>query len=129
MGKGNKNGRRTHAPAKPQTQRTDDAPAEETKVEATTVVKEGKALPGVLKVKPGMALRGARDLWYKVLLAHDGKPVAEFLAKCKETPPSLPKSGIAEKPSGWLKYFLRTQACVVEAPTAPATVTEAPAEA
>ena len=79
---------------------------------ATVVANAGTpaatSTPAVLAVKPGVALRGARSAWYAVLLAHNGKPAAEFLAACAANPPSLPKSGVAEKPQGWLGYFLRT---------------------
>lgn len=96
--------------------------------ETTTMVNAPTAVgkttkPGVLKVKQGMNFRGARAEWYKALLNYDGKPVADFLADTDQTPngkgkaPSLPKSGVAEKPSGWLGYFQRVGAAVVEVPT------------
>lgn len=93
------------------TEQADDAgeqAAEETQVQAETVVKDGKATPGILQVKTGVALRGARQAWYARLCEFNGKPVAEFLANTAEKPPSVPKSGNAEKPSGWLRYFQRT---------------------
>ena len=61
----------------------------------------------VLQVKAGCAFRGARAAWYATLLQHNGQPAAAYLAACKATPPSLPKSGVAEKPQGWLSWFLR----------------------
>jgi hypothetical protein len=76
------------------------------------------AAPGVLAVKPGVALRGARASWYTVLLAYNGKPVADFLAACAANPPSVPKSGVAEKPQGWLGWFVRSGIATVQAPTA-----------
>lgn len=81
-------------------------------VQAPTVVTgagtpKAKTAPGVLAVKAGASLRGARAAWYAVLQAHDGKPVAEFLAATKENPPSVPKSGNAENPTGWLRWFQR----------------------
>jgi hypothetical protein len=92
------------------------APAATT-VQAATVVQAGKpAQPGVLQVKPGVALRGARASWYAVLLQYNGKPVAEFLAATAANPPSLPKSGVAEKPTGWLGWFTRTGVAQVVQP-------------
>lgn len=61
-----------------------------------------------LEVKMGVKLRGARGHWYERLTAFNGKPASEYLASCKENPPSLPKSGVAEPPQGWLSYFQRT---------------------
>lgn len=61
-----------------------------------------------LQVKTGVKYRGAREAWYQRLLAHEGKPAAEYLTSCKEDPPSLPKSGVAEAPQGWLAFFQRT---------------------
>lgn len=86
-------------------------------VGAPTVVAAGKpATPGVLVVKPGVALRGARAAWYATLLAYNGKPVAEFLAHCAANPPSVPKSGVVEKPQGWLGWFTRNAIATVQAP-------------
>lgn len=55
--------------------------------------------------------RGAREAWYKELVAHDGKPLADYVAKVTATPPSLPtkgkSAGKAEKPSGWISWFVR----------------------
>lgn len=93
--------------------------AQATTVAAPTVVQAGKpATPGVLAVKPGVALRGARAAWYTTLQAYNGKPVAEFLAHCASNPPSVPKSGVAEKPQGWLGWFVRSGIASVQAPQA-----------
>lgn len=93
-----------------------------TTVTAPTVVAAGKpTTPGILQVKTGVALRGARAAWYAVLLQYNGKPVAEFLAATAATPPSLPKSGVAEKPSGWLGWFTRTGVATVVQQANPAT--------
>lgn len=71
------------------------APAPAPKVEVITVLKtDGK-------------FRGARDKWYARLVEHDGKPVADFVASCTADPPSVPKSGVVEKPTGWISYFKR----------------------
>jgi len=64
----------------------------------------------VLKVKGGMKYRGARDQWYQVLQACDGKSPDEFIKLTKDKPPSLTKKGEAENPQGWLRFFLRTGA-------------------
>lgn len=59
----------------------------------------------------GEKLRGARAAWYGVLTECAGKPASEFLVRCINNPPSLPKkgkrSGVAEKPQGWLSWFVR----------------------
>ena len=119
MAKGNKGGNATKGTA---------TAAAATTVNAPTVVQAGKTTqPGILQVKSGVALRGARAAWYGVLLQYNGKPVADFLAATDETgeqptgkAPSKPKSGIAEKPSGWLGWFLRTGAAsVVQADATP----------
>jgi hypothetical protein len=90
-----------------------------TMVQAATAVTPGSpAQPGILQVKAGVALRGARASWYAVLLQYNGKPVAEFLAATAATPPSVPKSGVAEKPSGWLGWFTRTGVASVVQPGA-----------
>lgn len=70
-----------------------------------------------LQVKQGAKLRGARALWYAALLAHNGQPAAAYLAACASNPPSLPKSGVAEPPQGWLSWFVRNGLCqLVPAP-------------
>jgi len=69
-----------------------------------------------LQVKQGCNFRGARANWYAVLLQHNGQPAAAYLATCKATPPSLPKSGVAEKPQGWLSWFLRHGVATLVAP-------------
>jgi hypothetical protein len=78
-------------------------------VTAPATVQGTVAVPQVIAtVKAGIKYRGARAAWYAVLQAHQGKPAADFLAACTSKPPSVPKSGVAEKPSGWLSYFVRT---------------------
>ena len=75
-----------------------------------------KANAGVLAVKQGLVYRGARAAWYGVLLQHNGNTAGAYLAACAANPPSLPKSGRAEAPTGWLRYFVRTGACTVTTP-------------
>lgn len=89
-----------------------------TVVNAPVTVTPKATKPGVLQVKAGGKFRGARDAWYQMLQQYDGKPVAEFLAAAQDKPPSVPKSGVAEKPSGWLRYFQRTQFASVVTPQA-----------
>lgn len=95
------------------------APVATTTVQAATTVVAGKAAPGILAVKPGVALRGARAAWYATLLQYNGQPVAAFLAACAAAPPSTPKSGVAEKPQGWLGWFVRSGIATVQAAPAP----------
>ena len=91
-----------------QTATTQTAPAQTVSAPAT-VTPEGTAKPLLISsVRAGVKYRGAREAWYVVLQQYQGKPAADFLAHCTKTPPSLPKSGVAEKPSGWLRYFLRS---------------------
>lgn len=62
----------------------------------------------VIKVlKTDAKYRGAREAWYVVLKAHDGKPVADFEKATTDKPPSLPKSGRAEAASGWTSFYKR----------------------
>lgn len=58
-------------------------------------------------LKKDSKFRGAREAWYKRLVEHDGKPVDAYLTSCKDQPPSVPKSGKVENPTGWLSYFRR----------------------
>lgn len=98
------------------TQKTEQAAAPVGTVAApTNVTPEGKAKPQIIKaVKAGIKYRGARAAWYEVLQAHEGKPAADFLAATTATPPSLPKSGVQEKSSGWLGFFVRTGIATLE---------------
>lgn len=96
-------------------QRTQQAPAVGTVAAPTNVTPDGKAKPQIIKtVKAGVKYRGARAAWYEVLCAHEGKPAADFLAATTAKAPSLPKSGVQEKASGWLGYFVRTGVAVLE---------------
>jgi hypothetical protein len=73
------------------------------------VTTKGTAKPLNIKVvKANVKFRGARAAWYEVLLKYNGKPAGDFLAACTAKPPSLPKSGVAEPASGWLRYFTRS---------------------
>lgn len=73
---------------------------------------------GVLQVKAGQNFRGARAAWYAVLQAYDGKPAQTYLEETAKVPPSLPKSGRAENPSGWLRYWVRTGVATIVQPKA-----------
>lgn len=77
----------------------------------TPAVEQPKAVLKLQVTKKDAKFRGARDAWYTVLCAHDGKMVSDFLSTTKENPPSLPKSGVAENPTGWLRYFIRSGVC------------------
>lgn len=72
---------------------------------------------GNLQVKmEGVSLRGARAAWYTVLQAHNGKPAQTYLEETAKAPPSLPKSGRAENPSGWLRWFVRNGIATIVQP-------------
>jgi hypothetical protein len=75
----------------------------------TTVVAPAKQSEAkTLKVvKAEQKYEGARALWYAALREHDGKSTEAFVAACTKKPPTLPKSGKAEDPRGWLRYFVR----------------------
>lgn len=75
----------------------------------TKVDAKGQAKPLVIKVmKADVKYRGARAEWFAVLQRYDGKPAGDFLAATTKNPPSLPKSGVQEKATGWLRYFVRS---------------------
>lgn len=81
----------------------------------TNVTASGKAQPQVITaVKAGVKYRGARAAWYAVLQAHQGQTAAAFLAATTAKPPSLPKSGVAEPATGWLRYFVRSGVATVK---------------
>lgn len=66
------------------------------------------AVPGTIHVtKAQQKYEGARAAWYAALLQHDGKAADDFVAACTKRPPALPKSGKAEDPRGWLRWFVR----------------------
>lgn len=94
----------------------------ETKVTPLATAEQPKVVTkvvGNLQVKDGLQFRGARQAWYDVLKAHNGKPAQEYLEATAKTPPSLPKSGRAEAPSGWLRWFVRHgHAVIVQPPKA-----------
>lgn len=75
----------------------------------SNVTSKGTAKPQLISVlKSNVKFRGARAAWYEVLRSYNGKPAGDFLAQCTKSPPSVPKSGIAEPASGWLRYFTRS---------------------
>lgn len=66
----------------------------------------------VLHVKQGLALRGGRGEWYKLLCKYDGKPVAEYIADGKANPAShytarSTKCGQPKTPESRLSWFKR----------------------
>ncbi len=89
-----------------------EAKTEQAKPEAKVVTK----VVGVLKVKDGLSFRGARQAWYEVLKAHDGKPAQAYLDATTEKAPSLPKSGKQEPSSGWLRWFVRHEIAAIVPP-------------
>lgn len=78
-----------------------------------------RPVPGTLAVKAGLSYKGARAAWYAVLQAHNGQPANNYLAACVAKPPSLPASGRAESPTGWLATFVRWGVCTVVPPGQP----------
>jgi hypothetical protein len=65
-----------------------------------------------LHVKQGLALRGGRGEWYKLLCKYDGKPVAEYIAAGKANPAShytarSTKCGQPKTPESRLSWFKR----------------------
>jgi hypothetical protein len=89
----------------------------------TTAVNAGpqyRPLPGVIGLTPAAAkatFRGARGAWFAVLQAHNGQPANNYLAACVAKPPSLPASGRAEAPTGWLSWFVRNGYATVTMPS------------
>lgn len=72
------------------------------------VTAAGKAQPQVIvAVKAGVKYRGARAAWYAVLQQYVGQAPQAYLAATTAKPPSLPKSGVQENSSGWLRFFVR----------------------
>jgi len=57
--------------------------------------------------KKAQKYKGARASWYAALLAHDGQTSNAFVDACTKKPPDVPKSGKAEDPAGWLRFFVR----------------------
>jgi hypothetical protein len=65
-----------------------------------------------LHVKQGLALRGGRGEWYKLLCKYDGKPVADYVADGKANPASRytarsTKCGQPKTPESRLSWFKR----------------------
>lgn len=79
------------------------------------VTSKGKAKPqNIMVTKANVKFRGARAEWYAVLLKYNGKPAQDFLAETTKNPPSVPKSGIQENSTGWLRYFVRSGIATLE---------------
>ena len=95
---------------------TELAPANTTTGTEKQAPKVVSKVVGVLKVKDGMSFRGARQAWYEVLKAHDGKPAQAYLDATTEKAPSLPKSGKQEPSSGWLRWFVRHEVATIVQP-------------
>ncbi len=74
----------------------------------TSAPLKASAPAAVIKVvKAEEKYTGARAAWYAALQAHNGKDADAFVADCTKTPPTTPKSGKAEDPRGWLRFFVR----------------------
>ncbi len=79
---------------------------------ALTPAEAPKAAGPVLHVKQGLALRGGRGEWYKLLCKYDGKTVAEFVADGTANPAShytarSTKCGQPKTPESRLSWFKR----------------------
>ena len=57
--------------------------------------------------KPEYKAGSARALWYTALAKADGRSSEEFVEAASKKPPALTKSGTAESPASWLRYFMR----------------------
>lgn len=80
--------------------------------QASAPVAPTAKVPVITVVKKGLALRGGRGEWYKLLCQFDGKPVSEFIAKGKEAPAShytarSTKCGQPKTPESRLSWFKR----------------------
>lgn len=58
------------------------------------VVKSPEYLPG-----------SARAIWFKSVRRYDGKDLDRFVAATVKNPPTLTRSGEAEPPTGWVRFF------------------------
>ena len=71
----------------------------------------------VKETKVNFRTGSARDLYYQVLAAHDGKTVDSFIKTVAANPPSVPGRGkLAGKPEpvqGWLAFFVREAYCEI----------------
>jgi hypothetical protein len=76
-----------------------------------TVAKKTVEAPGaartIVVTKKEAKYKGARASWYAALLAHDGQTNIAFVNACTKNPPAMLKSGKAEDPHGWLRFFVR----------------------
>lgn len=92
-----------------------DPVAKEVAAEAammTQLAPEQKASGPVLHVRQGLALRGGRGEWYKLLCKYDGQPVAAYIADGKANPASRytarsTKCGQPKTPESRLSWFKR----------------------
>lgn len=79
-----------------------------------------KPVLGTITVlKPQATFKGARAAWFAVLVQHNGQAANAYLHACAKAPPSLPASGRAEAPTGWLSWFVRNGYCTVTTGAAP----------
>lgn len=92
-------------------QKVKSAPVAPAAITITVAEKQAPKVVMIKVLKADAKFRGAREAWYLELIKHDGKPLADYVAKVTATPPSLPtkgkSAGKAEKPSGWISWFVR----------------------
>ena len=86
----------------------------------STVATQQVAAPVlVVNLTAGAKLRGARAAWYAALCNHNGKPATAYLRAMALAPPTLPTkgkhAGVAEKPQGWLAWFVRNGYATLQA--------------
>lgn len=51
----------------------------------------------------------ARAKWFTAIKRYNGKEFDDFVAATTKRPPILTKSGEAEPPAGWVRYFVREE--------------------
>ena len=78
------------------------------KTVAKKTVEAPAAAKTIVVTKKEAKYKGARASWYAALLAHDGRTNIAFVDDCTKNPPAILKSGKAEDPHRWLRFFVRT---------------------
>lgn len=58
---------------------------------------------------PNYKKDSARAKWFAAIKRYDGKDVDAFVAATIKKPPVLTRSGDAEHPSGWVRFFAREE--------------------
>lgn len=57
--------------------------------------------------------KGNREAWFNRLREYDGRPLDDFLASAKESPPALTRNNTPEPPAGWVGFFKRERVLAV----------------